>query len=90
MDRSIVKKFCRVDFNDDDWYFDLLIEAAKEYFNDSIVTYDDTKARHQLLLLNLVKAMYDERLYTVDKTNEKVSYVLKSMVLQLQLAEVIL
>lgn len=89
MDRETIKKFCKVDYDDDDWYFDLLIDVAKEYFEAAITTYDETKARHKLLILNLIKTLYEERAYTVDESNTKISYTIRSMILQLQLDEVL-
>ncbi len=80
-----VKQFLRVDFDDDDSYIILLIDVAKEYIIDAVGKYDETSARYKLLLLNIVSTLYENREYTIDKTNEKVAYTLKSIILQLQL-----
>lgn len=83
-----VKKLIHVDFSDDDEYINLLIDVAKEYIADSVGSFDENKARHRLLLITIVSTLYENRVYTIDKNNEKVLYVIKSMVTQLQLDEV--
>ncbi len=85
MDLQQVKQFLRIDFDDDDSYIMLLIDVAKEYIIDAVGQYDATSARYKLLALNIVSTLYENREYTIDKTNEKVAYTLKSIILQLQL-----
>ena len=85
MDLSTVKDFLKVDFLDDDSYILFLIDVAKEYITDAIGEYDETSARHKLLALNIIANLYENRLYTIDKSNEKVMYTIRSMILQLQL-----
>ncbi|WP_252242890.1 head-tail connector protein [Clostridium sp. ZS2] len=85
MDLQQVKQFLRIDFDDDDSYIILLIDVAKEYIIGAVGKYDETSARYKLLLLNIVSTLYENREYTIDKTNEKVTYTLKSIILQLQL-----
>lgn len=88
MDLEAIKKFLKVDFDDDDLYIMLLIDVAKEYIVDSVGQYDETIARHKLLLLNIISTLYENRQYVVDKSNEKVAYALRSIILQLQLGEI--
>ena len=85
MDIEYIKEFLKVYFDDDDTYIKLLYDVAKEYITDSIGEYDETSARHKLLALNIIANLYENRLYTIDKSNEKVMYTLRSMILQLQL-----
>ncbi|ACO85308.1 MULTISPECIES: head-tail connector protein [Clostridium] len=85
MDLEQVKKFLRVDFSEDDTYITLLIDVAKEYIVDAVGKYDETSARYKLLLFNIVSTLYENRQYTIDRSNEKVAYTLKSIILQLQL-----
>ena len=87
MELETVKNYLHVDFEDDDEYINLLIDVAKEYITDAIGKYDETIARHKLLLLNIISTLYEKRQYTVDKSNEKVAYALHSMVMQLQLGD---
>ena len=90
MGLNLVKNFLRVASNDDDDYIILLIEVAQEYIIDAVGKYDEYSARTKLLLLNIVAALYENKQYTIDKSNEKVQYTLNSIVRQLQLEEVIL
>ncbi|MGL5087442.1 MAG: head-tail connector protein [Clostridium sp.] len=55
-----VKKYIRVDFNDDDDYINLLIEVAKEYVSGGFAPYSETNASHKLLALKAIKTLYDE------------------------------
>lgn len=81
-----IKKYLRIDFDDDDSYLDLLIEAAKEYIEAAVGAYREDCARHRLLLYTLVATMYENRQFTIEK-GDQVAYTLKSMILQLQLEE---
>lgn len=87
MDLSEVKTFLRVDYDDDDIYIKLLIDVAKEYIDDAIGQYNELKAKHRLLLLTIVQALFEERSYTVENKNEKIQYILKSIVMQEQLGD---
>jgi uncharacterized phage protein (predicted DNA packaging) len=87
MNLDQIKNYLHVDFDDDDEYINLLIDVAKEYIVDSVGKYDDTIARHKLLMLNIVSTLYENRQFTIDKSNEKVSYTLKSIIMQLQLGD---
>ena len=87
MELDIIKNYLHIDFEDDDEYIELLIDVAKEYIIDAVGKYDDTIARHKLLLLNIISTLYENRQYTIDKNNEKVAYTLHSMVMQLQLGD---
>lgn len=80
-----VKQFLKVDFDDDDSIIELIMVAAEEYIAGAVGTCDFNKARVRLLYLNLVGSMYENRLFTVDTSNEKLSWITNSMLLQLQL-----
>jgi len=82
-----VKKFLRVDFDEDDQYISLLMDAAKEYIIHAVGFYDETKALIKLIALTFISSLYEKRSYTVEEAGEKVSYILKSAILQLQLSE---
>lgn len=88
MDLQEVKSFLKVDFDDDDSYILLLMDAAKEYIIDSVGRYDPSKARMRVYLLHIVATLYDKRCLTVDNADEKVQYVLASIARQLRLDEV--
>lgn len=80
-----IKRFLRVDFEDDDDLIILQLEAAREYIADAVGECDESSARVRLLLLNIVSTLYESRLYTVTQAGEKTQYSLRSMMLQLQL-----
>lgn len=82
-----LKRFLRIDYDDDDEDILLMVDAAKEYIVDAVGFFEENSARMQLLLLNLVSTMYENRQYTVDKSNEKAAYAIRSIILQLQLGE---
>lgn len=88
MDLSTIKNFLKVDFDDDDQLINMLIAAAKEYIVNAIGNFDEDKATHNLLLLNIVANLYENRSFLNSKNNEKVAYTIKSLITQLQLNEV--
>lgn len=85
MDLTLAKNFLRVDIDDDDEYLELLIDVAREYIVAAIGRCDESKPRVKLLMLNIIASLYETRQFTVDKTNEKVQYALKTMITQLQI-----
>lgn len=85
MDLTLAKNFLRVDIDDDDEYLELLIDVAREYIVAAIGKCDESKPRVKLLMLNIIASLYETRQFTVDKTNEKVQYALKTMITQLQI-----
>lgn len=85
MELSFVKNFLRVDFDDDDAYIQLLIETAEEYITNAVGEFDTKNPLMRLLALTLISSLYDNRQYTVEK-DSKTAYILRSMILQLQLA----
>lgn len=87
MNLEYVKGFLRIDTDYDDEYILLLIEAAREYIIDAVGKCEEEKARVKILMLNIIASLYENRQYTVNKLNEKVSYTLKNMIMQLQLEE---
>lgn len=85
MNLLLVKNFLRIDIDNDDEYLNLLIEVAREYIVDAIGVCDEENPRVKLLMLNIIASLYETRQFTIDKTNEKVQYTLKSIIMQLQL-----
>lgn len=79
-----VKQAIRVDFDDDDTFITLLINAAEGFVKDSLDTdYDDENPRHRVLLIALVDDMYQNRSFTAQKT-EKIRYIVRSISAQLR------
>lgn len=86
MDIKLVKEFLKIDYDDEDNYIEFLIQVAKEYIKNSVTVYDETRALIRMLILAIVSDLYRNRAYTIDEKEEK-SYVIKSILLQLQLEE---
>lgn len=88
LDLNTIKNYLKIDFDDDDELINMLIAAAKEYIVNAIGNFDENKATHRLLLLNIVANLYENRSFLNSKNNEKVAYIIKSLITQLQLSEV--
>lgn len=88
MDIELVKKFLRIDTNDEDEEIKLLIDVAEEYVAGAIGRCDTSKARTKLLMLTLISTLYQNRNYTMtgtDKGNEKAQYTMQTIMMQLGL-----
>lgn len=85
MEISYIKNFLKIDFDDDDDYIKLLKEVAIEYIEDSIGSFNPERAKQKYLLLTLIKEMYSKRSFIIDKSDEKIRYISKSIILQEQL-----
>lgn len=83
---EFVKRFLRVDYNDDDAYIALLLSAAREYVTDALGQCDESIARVRLLELIVISEMYEKRTLTfnADQINTKVQYAIRSIINQLQ------
>ena len=88
MDLNFVKNYLKIDFDDDDELINMLIATAKEYVINAIGNFDESKATHKLLLLNIVANLYENRSFIASKNNENKAYPIKSLITQLQLSEV--
>lgn len=80
-----MKSYLKVDYNDDDNEITLMMNVAREYITDAIGECDETIARVQLLMRVIVGELYEKRSMTFDmnSTNEKVQYVIRSIINQL-------
>lgn len=85
MELAFIKDYLRVDSDDDDVYITLLLDVAREYITDAVGECDETKARVKLLMLTIIATLYENRAFTVNTNNEKVSYPIKTMIHQLEL-----
>ena len=85
MELTEVKKFLRIDFDNDDDVLELIMSAAEEYIMGAVGSFDISSSKAKLLFLNIVSTMYENRLYSVDTANEKLSWINQSVLLQLQL-----
>lgn len=82
-----IKKYLRIDFDDDDQYIELLRLTAREYIQDAIGTYDESSSRVKLLTLCIIGDLYENRQYTASKFSDRASRTIQTIVLQLQCAE---
>ncbi len=83
MDISLVKRYLRIDFDDDDELLELIASAARDYIIGAVGSYNEKDPLMLLLLCCLTQEMYDKRSYTVT-AGIKRSHSVCGMVLQLQ------
>lgn len=81
------KSFMHIDFNDDDSDIQFILEVAKEYIQDALNRYDESKARVRFLVFALTSTLYQNREYIADITLEKLPYHIRSIILQLNLGD---
>lgn len=77
------KEFAKVE--DDDIAFDIAFDAALETVEGAVGTFHKEKARERLLLCMVTQNFYDNRSILSKKTKEGLSYIVRTMMLQLQL-----
>ncbi len=83
-----VKRYLRVDFDDDDADIQTMMEAAKEYIAGAVGEYDDTQQKANMLFLAIVQDLYDNRtLMVTEQQRRRMSYTYASIILQLQYQE---
>lgn len=80
-----VKKYLRIDFDGDDEILEIIMQAAADYIKSAVGDFNADDPRVKLLFLNITASMYENRLYIVDTTNEKLTWINSSLLLQLQL-----
>ena len=92
MDLAIAKSFSHIDVEDDDDYIELLIKVAREYIKNGVGgeavkngEVDENNPLVELLELNIICSLYEQRGYTIDGLNEKAQYTLQSIANQLRL-----
>lgn len=83
MELALVKKWLKVDFDDDDDLITLEKQAAEQYVVNAVGKYDDTDPLMRLLVLFLVGESYKNRTYSIS-VNDKNAYTVRSIVSQLQ------
>lgn len=89
MTLSEMKSYLKVDFDDDNDFITLLMDVAREYIIDAVGKCDETIARVKLLMRVIVAELYEKRSLTfnMDSTNEKVQYVIRSIINQLSFGD---
>ena len=76
-----VKNYLRVDFDDDDTLIEMMMDTAKEYIKDAVGAFDETKPRHNMILLAVVAHLYENRLLQ-GQSSGKITRIINSMLLQ--------
>ena len=87
VDINLVKKYIKVDFEDDDEIIKLLISTAEKYAFGATGRLDYDEPRMTLLIMTLVKDWYDNRYFAGEKISESAQYTIKSIIHQLSLEE---
>ena len=88
MDIEAVKEYLRIDDDADDKTIELMMNAAKEYIKDAVGKCDEENPKTRMLFMFLMQDFYENRVLTVKESDkQRVSHVVSSIVLQLQLAE---
>ena len=77
------KEFAKVE--GDDIAFDLAFDAALETVEGATGTFHTEKARERLLLCMVTQNFYDNRSILSKKTKEGLSYIVRTIMLQLRL-----
>lgn len=85
MELEKIKRFLRIDADDDDEDIELLYDAAKEYIVDAVGACDESIARVRLLILTICSTLYENRLFNVKDADKEIQHTLQSMIFQLQL-----
>lgn len=83
MELALVKKWIKVDYDDDDDLITLEKQAAEQYVINAVGKYDDSDPLMRLLVLFLVGESYKNRTYSIS-VNDKNAYTVRSIVSQLQ------
>lgn len=86
MTLETVKEFLRIDYDDEDELLLLEISAAEEYIKNAVGRYDAENPLMNLLMLNIIVNMHDERALIVTSEQKK-NYTTRNIILQLQMDE---
>lgn len=84
-DLSIIKKFLRIDYDDDDDLLCVMLSAVYQDMKDLIKDFDENKTtpRQQMIVMTSMKSLYDDR-----EKYAKNSELLKTSVSSMLLKEV--
>lgn len=87
-----VKEALRIDYDDEDTYLQLCLDAAKAHVEDAIDDYETkiTEAKMQskakIAIIAITQDLFDNRVYTFASTDksEKVKYIIQSLMQQMR------
>jgi uncharacterized phage protein (predicted DNA packaging) len=85
MDISMVKKYLRIDEDEDDNVLQIMMQAAESYILDAVGVFNESDFKAQLLFLAIVQDFYENRVLTVKESDkQRMSHVFGSIIMQLQ------
>lgn len=84
VDLETLKKFLRIDYDDEDDLLKMILDAAKLWVKSAVGRCDETDARVRLLLVNACSTMYENRTYTTENIEDKIRYFNHAILLQLE------
>lgn len=88
MDIDAVKEYLRIDDDADDMTIEIMMSAAKEYIKDAVGKCDEKNPKTKMLFFALMQDFYENRILVIKESDkQRLSHVIGSMVLQLQMAE---
>lgn len=70
---------------DDDVVFNLAFDAACETVTAAVGKFNENSARMKLALFLIMQQLYDNRSILETKNNERISYITRTILLQMQL-----
>lgn len=69
---KLVKQYNAIDFEDDDEILGIFIEESKDYITEFTgKSFDENNKKHKLILIALVKDLYENRGYTVKEIGKR-------------------
>lgn len=79
-----IKQYLKLDSDDDDVTLKIIVNASRKFVEKQIGECDENDPRVQMLVLAVIADMYEKRGLTANKV-ETESYVIKTMIMQLQM-----
>lgn len=86
-----VKEALRIDYDDEDVYLDLCLEAAKVHLEDSIDDYNTKileekfQKKAKIVIIMTTQNLFDNRTYSENSSNtDKIKYVIQSFIAQMR------
>ena len=82
-DLSYIKKYCRIDYDDDDALLELMYETCIQEMKELITSFneDTMSARQTLIVACMIKDLYDNRDF-YEKSQEQMKAAVSSMLLK--------
>lgn len=85
MTKEAVKKYLRIDYDEDDDQIEQMIKSAKEYIVGAVGRYNENSEKAKILFMAVVQDLYDNRsLMVTEQQRTRMAYTFASIILQLQ------